>query len=85
MNDTISAPDPIAARQHWMAVLARAPAAAIEAGLARADWHTPDWHTPDWHTMASCRRGPGCAGRKPALSWCAAAPAGPDRHSTSEK
>jgi alpha-D-ribose 1-methylphosphonate 5-triphosphate synthase subunit PhnG len=36
MNGTISATDPNAARQHWMAVLARAPAEAIEAGLTRA-------------------------------------------------
>src|SRR5580704_11781109 len=42
MNDTISAPDPIAARQHWMAVLARAPADAIEAGLTQ-DGHLPAW------------------------------------------
>lgn len=28
-------PDPNAARRHWMSVLARAPAAAIEAGLTR--------------------------------------------------
>jgi len=36
MNDSISAPDPIASRQHWMSVLARAPAEAIESGLTRA-------------------------------------------------
>jgi alpha-D-ribose 1-methylphosphonate 5-triphosphate synthase subunit PhnG len=42
MNDTISAPDPIAARQHWMAVLARAPADAIAAGLTR-DGQLPAW------------------------------------------
>jgi alpha-D-ribose 1-methylphosphonate 5-triphosphate synthase subunit PhnG len=35
MHDTVSAPDPIAARQHWMSVLARAPAAAIELALTR--------------------------------------------------
>ena len=35
MNDTVSSPDPNGARKHWMAVLARAPAAAIESGLAR--------------------------------------------------
>src|SRR5580692_2056826 len=35
MNDAISASDPNAARRHWMSVLARAPAAAIESGLAR--------------------------------------------------
>jgi alpha-D-ribose 1-methylphosphonate 5-triphosphate synthase subunit PhnG len=31
----ISAPDPNAARKHWMSVLARAPVEALEAGLAR--------------------------------------------------
>ena len=35
MNDTVSTPDPIATRQHWMSVLARAPADAIEAALTR--------------------------------------------------
>ena len=42
MPDTVAAPDPIAARQHWMAVLARAPAEAIEAGLSR-DGQAPVW------------------------------------------
>lgn len=46
MNATISAPDPtaaaIAARQHWMAVLARAPAAAIESALTR-ECPLPAW------------------------------------------
>lgn len=43
MPDTISnLPDPVAARQYWMAVLARAPAEAIEAGLAR-DGRLPVW------------------------------------------
>ena len=36
MNDKISAPDAIAARQHWMSVLARAPAASIEASLTQS-------------------------------------------------
>src|SRR5450631_3209567 len=35
MNGTVSASDPIATRQHWMSVLARAPAEAIEAALIR--------------------------------------------------
>ena len=35
MTHRLSSTDPNAARQHWMAVLARAPAAAIEAGLSR--------------------------------------------------
>lgn len=35
MNDTVSASGPIAERQHWMSVLARAPAAAIEAALTQ--------------------------------------------------
>src|ERR1700681_2101806 len=35
MNDAISAPDSTATRQHWMSVLARAPAAAIESALSR--------------------------------------------------
>jgi alpha-D-ribose 1-methylphosphonate 5-triphosphate synthase subunit PhnG len=42
MNDTIFITDPIAARQHWMSVLARAPAAAIAAALTR-DGPLPDW------------------------------------------
>jgi alpha-D-ribose 1-methylphosphonate 5-triphosphate synthase subunit PhnG len=42
MNDTISAPDPTASRQHWMSVLARAPAEAILSGLTRAG-PLPDW------------------------------------------
>ena len=42
MNDTVAAPDPIASRQHWMAVLARAPAAAIEAALTRGGG-LPEW------------------------------------------
>jgi alpha-D-ribose 1-methylphosphonate 5-triphosphate synthase subunit PhnG len=33
MNDTISTLDPNTARRHWMSVLARAPAQAIEAAL----------------------------------------------------
>jgi alpha-D-ribose 1-methylphosphonate 5-triphosphate synthase subunit PhnG len=33
MNDTVFTANPTSARQHWMSVLARAPAAAIEAGL----------------------------------------------------
>src|ERR1700676_5003636 len=33
MNDTIPAPDPHTARRHWMSVLARAPAEAIESAL----------------------------------------------------
>lgn len=52
MNDTISAPDPIPesirARQHWMSVLARAPAEAIETALTR------DGPLPVW----TCVRGP---------------------------
>jgi alpha-D-ribose 1-methylphosphonate 5-triphosphate synthase subunit PhnG len=35
MNDTISTAESTNARQHWMSVLARAPAAAIESGLTR--------------------------------------------------
>jgi alpha-D-ribose 1-methylphosphonate 5-triphosphate synthase subunit PhnG len=35
MNDIVSAPGGIAARQHWMSVLARAPAEAIESGLMK--------------------------------------------------
>ncbi len=42
MNDTISAADPNAARQHWMSVLARAPAEAIESALTR-DGPLPAW------------------------------------------
>jgi len=42
MNDTVSAPDPVAARQHWMSVLARAPAGSILSGLTR-DAPLPDW------------------------------------------
>ena len=42
MNDTVSAPDPTASRQHWMSVLARAPAEAIESGLTR-DGELPAW------------------------------------------
>jgi alpha-D-ribose 1-methylphosphonate 5-triphosphate synthase subunit PhnG len=36
MNDTISAPDQTAARKHWMSVLAKAPAEAIEYALTQA-------------------------------------------------
>jgi alpha-D-ribose 1-methylphosphonate 5-triphosphate synthase subunit PhnG len=39
MNDTVSATQP---RQHWMSVLARAPAAAIEAALTR-EGPLPAW------------------------------------------
>lgn len=42
MTPTHSSPDPNAARKHWMSVLARAPAAAIEDGLSR---HAP---LPAW-------------------------------------
>jgi alpha-D-ribose 1-methylphosphonate 5-triphosphate synthase subunit PhnG len=42
MNDTISAPVSTAPRQHWMSVLARAPAAAIEAALTE-NGSLPDW------------------------------------------
>jgi alpha-D-ribose 1-methylphosphonate 5-triphosphate synthase subunit PhnG len=35
MNDTIFNAESTSARQHWMSVLARAPAAAIESGLTR--------------------------------------------------
>lgn len=35
MNDTVFPANSNQARQHWMSVLARAPAAAIEAGLTR--------------------------------------------------
>jgi alpha-D-ribose 1-methylphosphonate 5-triphosphate synthase subunit PhnG len=48
MNDTVSAPDQTEARRHWMSVLARAPAAAIESALSR---HGP---LPEWTRM----RGP---------------------------
>jgi alpha-D-ribose 1-methylphosphonate 5-triphosphate synthase subunit PhnG len=42
MNDTISAPVSTASRQHWMSVLARAPAKAIETALTQyCSW--PDW------------------------------------------
>jgi alpha-D-ribose 1-methylphosphonate 5-triphosphate synthase subunit PhnG len=42
MNNTISAPDPIASRKHWMSVLARAPSGAIEAGLTQVG-PLPEW------------------------------------------
>jgi alpha-D-ribose 1-methylphosphonate 5-triphosphate synthase subunit PhnG len=42
MNDTVFTTDPIRARQHWMSVLARAPAAAIESALTR-DGPLPAW------------------------------------------
>ena len=42
MNDTVFTADSTSARQHWMSVLARAPAAAIEAGLTR-DGPLPAW------------------------------------------
>lgn len=42
MNDTISAPTSTASRQHWMSVLARAPAAAIETALTQ-NGSLPDW------------------------------------------
>ena len=42
MTETISAANPNAARQHWMSVLARAPAETIEAVLTR-DGHLPIW------------------------------------------
>ena len=42
MNDSISAPDNTATRQHWMSVLARASATAIESGLTRAGG-LPSW------------------------------------------
>jgi alpha-D-ribose 1-methylphosphonate 5-triphosphate synthase subunit PhnG len=42
MNDSISAPDNAVSRQHWMSVLARASAAAIEQGLTRAGG-LPSW------------------------------------------
>src|SRR5512133_3072236 len=42
MNNTIFPAESTTARQHWMSVLARAPAAAIESGLTR-DGPLPDW------------------------------------------
>ena len=42
MNDTVFTPNPNAARQHWMSVLARAPAIAIESALTR-DGPLPAW------------------------------------------
>jgi alpha-D-ribose 1-methylphosphonate 5-triphosphate synthase subunit PhnG len=42
MNDVVSAPDPIAARKHWMSVLARAPVASIDSALTR-DGPLPVW------------------------------------------
>jgi alpha-D-ribose 1-methylphosphonate 5-triphosphate synthase subunit PhnG len=42
MNDTISAPVSTASRQHWMSVLARAPAKAIESALTQCG-SRPDW------------------------------------------
>src|SRR5580692_10492249 len=42
MNDTIFTAEATIARQHWMSVLARAPAAAIESGLTR-DGPLPPW------------------------------------------
>ena len=42
MNDSFSAPDANAARQHWMSVLARAPADDLEAALTR-DGPLPPW------------------------------------------
>ena len=42
MTDTISPTDPNAPRRHWMAVLARASAQEIEAGLIR-DAPLPTW------------------------------------------
>jgi alpha-D-ribose 1-methylphosphonate 5-triphosphate synthase subunit PhnG len=42
MNDTISAPASTASRQHWMSVLARAPARAIESALTQCG-SRPDW------------------------------------------
>jgi alpha-D-ribose 1-methylphosphonate 5-triphosphate synthase subunit PhnG len=42
MNDTISAPVSTASRQHWMSVLARAPAKAIETALTQCG-SRPDW------------------------------------------
>jgi alpha-D-ribose 1-methylphosphonate 5-triphosphate synthase subunit PhnG len=42
MNDAVSAPDSTATRKHWMSVLARAPAKAIESALTRVG-PLPDW------------------------------------------
>jgi alpha-D-ribose 1-methylphosphonate 5-triphosphate synthase subunit PhnG len=42
MNDTVFTAESTKARQHWMSVLARAPAAAIESGLTR-DGPLPAW------------------------------------------
>ncbi len=42
MNDAVPPPEPNASRQHWMSVLARAPAKAIEAALTR-DSPLPEW------------------------------------------
>jgi alpha-D-ribose 1-methylphosphonate 5-triphosphate synthase subunit PhnG len=42
MNDTNFTADSTSARQHWMSVLARAPATAIESGLTR-DGPLPVW------------------------------------------
>jgi alpha-D-ribose 1-methylphosphonate 5-triphosphate synthase subunit PhnG len=42
MNDTVFTADSTSARQHWMSVLARASAAAIEAGLTCAG-PLPNW------------------------------------------
>jgi alpha-D-ribose 1-methylphosphonate 5-triphosphate synthase subunit PhnG len=42
MNDTVSLTDPNAPRRHWMSVLARAPAVAIEAALTQ-DGPLPAW------------------------------------------
>jgi alpha-D-ribose 1-methylphosphonate 5-triphosphate synthase subunit PhnG len=42
MNDTVFPPQSVTVRQHWMSVLARAPAAAIEAGITR-DGPLPAW------------------------------------------
>jgi alpha-D-ribose 1-methylphosphonate 5-triphosphate synthase subunit PhnG len=42
MNDTVFTTDSTSARQHWMSVLARAPAAALEAALTR-DAPLPAW------------------------------------------
>jgi alpha-D-ribose 1-methylphosphonate 5-triphosphate synthase subunit PhnG len=42
MNDTVFPSESTGARQHWMAILARAPAAAIEAALTR-DAALPAW------------------------------------------
>jgi alpha-D-ribose 1-methylphosphonate 5-triphosphate synthase subunit PhnG len=42
MNHTVFPAESTAARQHWMSVLARAPAAAIESGLTR-EGPLPAW------------------------------------------